>query len=143
MQEIIIDEQTRIENEVYQDNILLNIDINAIENNLLKPYKKFDTTPISYPANSPANALIPLTPGDRNLVSLPLFHIGGLAIIFRCLHAGASLVFGCNQNGSEDLIKFKITHTSMVATQLHRLLKQDIKHLSLKHALIGGGPVDT
>jgi len=148
-----------------------NIDINAINSSLLKPCIKIDTSPISYPANTPsnviltsgtsgqpkaavfsyqqhlysamaANELIPLAVGDRNLVSLPFFHIGGLAIIFRCLLSGATLVLGKNKNISEDLVKFKITHTSMVATQLRRLLKQNTKCISLKHALIGGGPVD-
>ena len=152
-------------------NTAKNIDINAIKNCLLKPCKEFDATPISYPASRPcnvvltsgtsglpkaavfsyqqhvysaiaANALIPLAVNDRNLISLPLFHIGGLAIIFRCLLSGATLVLGQNKNLTVDLIQFKITHTSMVATQLRRLLKQNNTNLSLKHALIGGGPVD-
>ena len=148
-----------------------NIDINTLNKHLLNPCIKVDTSPISYPANIPsnviltsgtsghpkaavfsyqqhvysaiaANALIPLAIGDRNLVSLPLFHIGGLAIIFRCLLSGATLVLGKNHNTYEDLVKFEITHTSMVATQLRRLLKQSNKRISLKHALIGGGPID-
>lgn len=130
-----------------------------------------NNTPITYPANTPcsviltsgtsgtpkaavfayqqhvysakaANALIPLAVSDRSLLSLPLFHIGGLAILFRCLLAGATVVLGSNKNLVENLKRFKVTHASMVSTQLYRLLKQDINHLSLKYALVGGGPVE-
>jgi O-succinylbenzoic acid--CoA ligase len=39
-----------------------------------------------------SNANIELAPGDRWLHSLPLYHVGGLAIVFRCLLAGATVV---------------------------------------------------
>ena len=38
-----------------------------------------------------SNENIPLAPGDRWLLSLPLYHVGGLAIFFRCLLAGAAV----------------------------------------------------
>ena len=38
-----------------------------------------------------SNANIPLVPGDRWLHSLPLYHVGGLSIVFRCLLAGAAV----------------------------------------------------
>ena len=39
-----------------------------------------------------ANRITPLKPGDRWLMSLPLFHVGGLAIFFRSLLSGSSIV---------------------------------------------------
>ena len=39
-----------------------------------------------------ANRVMPLNPGDRWLMSLPLFHVGGLAIFFRSMISGASIV---------------------------------------------------
>ena len=38
-----------------------------------------------------SNANITLRPGDRWLHSLPLYHVGGLSILFRCLLAGATV----------------------------------------------------
>ncbi len=38
-----------------------------------------------------SNANIALRPGDRWLHSLPLYHVGGLSILFRCLLAGATV----------------------------------------------------
>ena len=40
-----------------------------------------------------AHAVMPFGPGDRWLVSLPLCHVGGLALVFRALHAGGALAF--------------------------------------------------
>lgn len=86
-----------------------------------------------------------LQPGDRVLLSLPLFHVGGLAMVFRILMSGATLVLGAELAGRvedpEFLQQQGITHASMVATQLQRLVTRlDGRPLSL-NALIGGGPV--
>ena len=46
-----------------------------------------------------ANQQMSLVPGDRWLLSLPLFHVGGLGILFRCLLSGATVVIpDSNQN---------------------------------------------
>ena len=39
-----------------------------------------------------SNAFEPLNQGDRWLLSLPLYHVGGLAIFFRILISGAAMV---------------------------------------------------
>ncbi|MDZ7316423.1 MAG: AMP-binding protein, partial [candidate division KSB1 bacterium] len=39
-----------------------------------------------------ANENMPLTAGDRWLLSLPLFHVGGLGVLFRTMLSGASVV---------------------------------------------------
>ncbi|MFN2349495.1 MAG: o-succinylbenzoate--CoA ligase [Thioalkalivibrio sp.] len=88
-----------------------------------------------------ANQAIPLAPGDRYLLSLPLFHVGGLAILFRCLLGGASLVLGGRAEDADHLEANGVTHLSMVETQLQRLLEQDRPLPRLKAILLGGGPV--
>ncbi|ANB02294.1 o-succinylbenzoate--CoA ligase [Ectothiorhodospira sp. BSL-9] len=88
-----------------------------------------------------ANQAIPLAPGDRYLLSLPLFHVGGLAILFRCLLGGASLVTGGRAEDADHLAATGVTHLSMVETQLQRLLEQDRPLPRLKAILLGGGPV--
>jgi len=78
---------------------------------------------------------------DRNLLSLPLFHISGFAAVIRTLIAGATLIFSANKLSVSLLKKEKITHLSLVATQLYRLLNSsgfEAKALSIKHLLLGG-----
>jgi len=88
-----------------------------------------------------ANRAIPLAQGDRYLLSLPLFHVGGLAILFRCLLGGASLVLGERAEDADHLAAAGVTHLSLVETQLQRLLEQDCALPRLKAILLGGGPV--
>ena len=92
-----------------------------------------------------ANQQMPLKPGDRWLVSLPLYHVGGLAIFFRTLISGAAMVLPTEkQNLEEALINNKITHLSRVPTQLHRLLQtKEGKDslLKLKLILLGGSAI--
>jgi O-succinylbenzoic acid--CoA ligase len=78
---------------------------------------------------------------DRNLLSLPLFHISGFATVIRTLIAGATLVISTEKLSVSVLKKEKITHLSLVATQLYRLLSTldfQAKELSIKHLLLGG-----
>lgn len=72
---------------------------------------------------------------DRWLLSLPLYHVGGLSIVFRCLLEGATLVLPPLQ---EHLQRFSVTHLSLVSTQLQRLLDSCRPPSSLKAVLLGG-----
>ncbi len=75
--------------------------------------------------------------GSRWLGSLPLFHIGGLAMLWRCVHDGSTLVLG----DATALGRERITHASLVATTLQRLLEQGVPALpDLRAVLVGGGP---
>ncbi|QSX29946.1 o-succinylbenzoate--CoA ligase [Shewanella cyperi] len=86
-----------------------------------------------------AASLIPLSPGDRWLLSLPLFHIGGLAIVNRCALAGATLVLPSTQGLAKDIRRFQISHLSLVMTQLRKLLAEDPDALASVKALLLGG----
>lgn len=92
-----------------------------------------------------ANRNLPLKPGDRWLFSLPMYHVSGLGVMFRCLLAGAAAVFpGAKESIAEAIGKYEITHISLVATQLHRLLETDEGTAALrrlKAILLGGGPI--
>ena len=66
-----------------------------------------------------SNANIALRAGDRWLHSLPLYHVGGLSILFRCLLAGATVALP--QPGTtlgESIAGLAATHVSLVSTQL-------------------------
>jgi o-succinylbenzoate---CoA ligase len=89
-----------------------------------------------------SNANIALAPGDRWLHSLPLYHVGGLSILFRCLLAGAAIVIP--EPGTplgRAIAEGGATHVSLVSTQLLRLLKECTPLDGLKAVLLGGGPV--
>jgi O-succinylbenzoic acid--CoA ligase len=101
-------------------------------------------------ANHYYNALgsqenIPLKNGDGWLLSLPLYHIGGLAILVRSLVAGSAVIVPDANNSLEEmLIRPEVTHISLVSTQLIRLM-DSVVHLEnlkkLKAILLGGGPI--
>lgn len=93
-----------------------------------------------------ANANMPLGPGNVWLLSLPLYHVSGLAILFRCALAGATIALP--RRGAsleEELARTGATHASLVPTQLIRLLKSDRGTALLrkmKGVLLGGAPMD-
>ena len=90
-----------------------------------------------------SNKNISVKPNDRWLLSLPLYHVGGLSILFRCLLGGAAIIItNSTKNLAELITQFKITHVSVVPAQLYRLLKENPSNLSsLKSVLVGGAPI--
>jgi len=95
-----------------------------------------------------ANRNIKLTSGDKWCLTLPLFHVGGLAILFRVFLAGAAVVVPSDRKGiTPDTIRsFGITHMSLVQSQLKKLLRglqrPGIRLPgSLRVVLAGGGAI--
>ena len=92
-----------------------------------------------------SNANLPVVPGDRWLLSLPLYHVGGLGILFRCLlGSGTVVLLDALVTLADQIARDRITHLSLVPTQLRRLL--DDPHFSaarssLKAILLGGSPI--
>ncbi|MBN1561876.1 o-succinylbenzoate--CoA ligase [candidate division KSB1 bacterium] len=91
-----------------------------------------------------SNRNIRIGPGDAWLLSLPLYHVSGIAILFRCLSSGGAIIIPPENDLAESLRQFAPTHLSLVATQLQTLLteKVDVERLkSLKAILLGGGAI--
>lgn len=92
-----------------------------------------------------SNRNLPVQPGDRWLLSLPLYHVSGLGAMFRCLLGGGAIVVPTqNQPLAKALNTYSITHISLVATQLFELLKHDgsaSQLAGLRAVLLGGGPM--
>jgi O-succinylbenzoic acid--CoA ligase len=90
-----------------------------------------------------ANHNLPLAPGDAWLLSLPLFHVSGLGILFRCLVAGATVVIPPAESTLADQIqRQRPTHLSLVPTQLSRLIEQlQQPPRWLRAVLLGGAPL--
>ena len=87
---------------------------------------------------------IPLVSSDRWLLSLPLCHISGIAITVRCLLSGAALVVATDADLITAIERGKVTHVSLVSTQLQRLLAEEKNHAtlrSLKCILLGGSAI--
>lgn len=74
---------------------------------------------------------------DCWLLSLPMFHVSGLAILWRWLVAGSCIKIG-NGNRQEDIQG--VSHASLVVTQLKRLLDDNL-NLTLKRVLLGGSQI--
>ncbi len=94
-----------------------------------------------------SNENIPLLPQDTWLLSLPLFHVGGLGIMFRCLLA-ASQIFVAQRFEVKPTNRLldsgEVTHLSLVPTMLVRLLQDRNNRpfpTTLKTILLGGAPV--
>jgi len=92
-----------------------------------------------------SNENIEIDVNDRWLQVLPMFHVGGLAIIFRTFISGATVVIPENKHDlAKNMEKFNITHVSLVPTQLYRLLNTNMstgQYRNLKAVLIGGDKV--
>ncbi|TSA42015.1 MAG: 2-succinylbenzoate--CoA ligase [Betaproteobacteria bacterium] len=88
---------------------------------------------------------LPLHQGEVWLNCLPLYHIGGMAILYRCAAARATVLLHEGFDARrvwDDLVGYGVTHISLVPAMLARLL--DLTHGaappdSLKYTLVGGG----
>lgn len=93
-----------------------------------------------------SNENIAFGPGDCWLLSLPLFHIGGYAIIVRALTGGGALAVPDRLMGLDEALGiYPVTHLSLVPTQLYRLLSnpENREKLSeMKAVLLGGSAVE-
>jgi O-succinylbenzoic acid--CoA ligase len=101
-------------------------------------------------ANHRASALasawnLGVAPDDRWLCVLPVFHVGGLAILLRSAIYGTAAIV--HERFDEDdalasLASGETTLVSLVPTMLHRLARAGLAEApALRAALLGGGPV--
>ena len=84
------------------------------------------------------------SPADRWLCTLPLFHVGGLAMAIRSQVDGASLVLHRRFDAvavARELAEGGITHTSLVARTLADVLDAGARPAALRAVLVGGGPL--
>lgn len=85
-----------------------------------------------------------LSPGDRWLLSLPIYHAGGLCILYRCLLAGAELQLMEGFDREEIVkqsVKRRTTHLSLVPTMLQEILNGVDRNpfsVDLRVLLLGG-----
>ncbi len=93
-------------------------------------------------AASAANRHLDLQAGDLWLDCLPLYHIGGLSILWRCTRAGAGVLLHDGFSAEavcEALGRNPVTHLSLVPAMLTRLLDTGARPpASLRHVMVGG-----
>lgn len=92
-----------------------------------------------------SNENIPFSKGDRWLLSLPLYHVSGLSILFRAIVGGGTMVIPDQDISLIGNIKeYDVTHISCVASQLKQLIEnqESIEILkNFKTILIGGSSI--
>ena len=91
-----------------------------------------------------ANKNIAFGPDHRWLLSLPLYHVGGIGILFRAVLGGGAIIIPEQQDDLVEIAqRFGATHFSLVPTQLHRILRgnKELDRIAgdLKAVLVGGG----
>ncbi len=94
------------------------------------------------------NAFLEPRADDRWLATLPLAHVAGLGIVLRATLAGLSIVLHERFDPTavlRDLARAKVSHVSLVPTQLERLLEAagpgPIAAPALRAVLLGGAPI--
>ncbi len=108
--------------------------------------KLVELTHANFTASARANAeRIGGEPTQRWLGTLPLFHVGGLAMLYRCALYGASIALEANFDAARACAAMDegVTHVSLVPTMLERVLevRGARPFTGVKAALIGGGPM--
>lgn len=92
-----------------------------------------------------ADANVPLSQQDRWLCVLPLFHVGGLAILVRSAVAGSAVLLhgGFDDERVRDALHAgEASLVSLVPTMLRRLIAAGLERApGLRAALLGGGPI--
>lgn len=93
-------------------------------------------------ASRMSGTALDLRPGDAWLACLPLHHVGGAMILYRCLRAGATAVVreGFDVAAvAHDLAAQRITHLSLVPPMLAKLLDAAVPPApTLRCVLVGG-----
>ena len=100
-------------------------------------------------SESASNTCVALELGhtDAWLACLPVTHIAGIAILFRCAAVGACVHLHEKFEPSQvwaDIMDGEITHVSLVPSMLYRMLEVSddaAPPFSLRQALIGGSPL--
>ncbi len=94
-----------------------------------------------------AATLLGASSRDRWLACMPLFHVGGIAILVRCAAAEAATIVHPRfdpERVSHALDREGVSHVSLVANMLERVLAvrgEARAPSSLRLVLVGGGPV--
>jgi O-succinylbenzoic acid--CoA ligase len=85
------------------------------------------------------NSYFKVTPSSTWCLGLPLYHVSGLSILFRAFLANASIYIAKNHDELIRSLKTKkITHLSLVPTQLARLLDAQADFNGVKAIIVGG-----
>ena len=139
----------------------LNAEASQVSEENLPPFEKFDAASLLMTSGSSgdvkfvqhshhnhiasakgSNQNIHLSASDSWLLSLPLYHVGGLSILFRTALTGAAVIVPDEKDSFlMEIKRTGVTHLSLVATQLQRFLRDQssLEILQGMHAILLGG----
>ncbi len=108
-----------------------------------KPKAVLHTIKNHYYSAFGANINVRVRSGDRWLLSRPLYHVGGMGILFRCFSSGATVVLMETGRALEDMMEtHRVTHLTLEPDQLIHLLEKNLSEKTrsrLKAVMLGGG----
>lgn len=84
------------------------------------------------------NAYFSLTNKSTWALSVPLYHVSGLSIIFRTMLSKAKIIVATDHQSLKDAIERGVTHLSLVPVQLKRLLDENVPLNKIDAVIIGG-----
>ena len=92
-----------------------------------------------------ANANLRLRSNDRWLLNLPLYHVSGIGVLFRCIMGGASIIIpSAEETTAQAIMQYKPSHVSLVPMQLAELLDEPEGNQfgTVRVFLVGGSAAD-
>jgi len=92
-----------------------------------------------------ANVNLRIRSNDRWLLNLPMYHVSGIGIMFRCLLGGASVIIPeSSETLAQSIMHYKPSHVSIVPAQLSELLQEPEgdQFASVRVFLVGGSSTD-
>lgn len=89
-----------------------------------------------------SNQFIQIDSSDSWLLALPLHHVSGLGIVWRCALSGATvLIPGKSQRWIDAIVQQSPSYISVVPTQLFDLIQSEIRTPAVKSILVGGAEI--
>ncbi|WP_325892065.1 o-succinylbenzoate--CoA ligase [Grimontia sp. NTOU-MAR1] len=144
--EMVIDPHTVFPSTESQQCVVVPFDTNDILTLVLTSGSTGTPKAVTHNANAHMTSasglfsLMPFGESDCWLLSLPIFHISGLAIIWRWLQRGAALKIANTKGDALRSALEGVTHASLVPTQLQRLMQGE-RPSSLTSVLLGGAVI--
>jgi len=130
--------------EAKKEDVLLGFTLVLTSGSTGSPKIAFHTPENHLSSAIAVNSILEPGVGDRWLWSLPAFHIGGLAILWRSFVAGSAVQLATrDQSIAQQLLSAPPTLISLVPTQLHDLVTEGVRcPAAVRDVVVGGASLN-